>query len=364
MRPSAGMRSLAVSFPATVRDNGYFREKYPEIVADAESRALARLWARSNKAPRNLFEVEMQPYLGDAFRGAVERRVLAPGERVLDMETRAARDALAAAGLEPGDIDLIITASFLPDQVGVGNAPRLAAALGADCAAWNLETACSGSVVGFQTAAGLVRGGDYRHVLVVVSCSYSRQADERDTMSWFLGDGAGAFVVGQVDEGFGYLGGHSVHTAPTCDTFSYQIDIDDRTEEPRVHMVASERTGRVLSETATGYVRTCCQAAVKAAGVSLADIDFFIFHTPVPWFAPFAARVLEVDSARTICTNRWFSNVGPVLMPANLHHAARLGKVQHGDLVLLQSIGSVSSAGAAVMRWSAPPLGPPPAGLE
>ena len=111
-------------------------------------------------------------------------------------------------------------------------------------------------------------------------------------------------------------------------------------------------------------MRVCCQGAAEAAGVALRDIDFFIFHTPVPWFAPFAARALEVDPSRTICTNRWFSNVGPALMPANLHYAARQRKIKHGDLVLLQSIGSASSAGAVVMRWNAPPLGPAPAGLD
>ena len=360
---SVGMRSLAVAFPGIVRGNSYFRAHYPDVVAEAEKTAIARLWARSGTGPRNLFEAEMQPYLGDPFRGAVQRRVLGPGESALSIETSAANDALAAAKMSAADVDLLIVASFLPDQIGVGNAPRLAEALGARCAAWNLETACSGSVVGFKTASGLVAAGQHENVLVVASCTYSRFFEGGDTLSWFLGDGAGAFVVSPVKDGYGYLGGAAVHSSDTCGTFSFELHKDAH-DDPWVHMVASPKTGHVLAETATRYVRECCLGAVKAAGVSLSDIALFVFHTPVPWFARFAARALEVDPERTVCTNRFYANTGPALMPGNLHYAARKGRLRDGDLVLLQSIGSASSAAAVVMRWNEPALGPDPDGVD
>lgn len=355
MSVSVGMRSLAVAFPSLVRSNAYFRARYPDVVAAAAEKALARLWPK--EPPQNPFTAEMQPYLADPFRGAVERRVLAPDESALSLEIRAARDALAAAGLVGTDVDGVIVASFLPNQIGVGNAPRLADAIGARCSAWNLETACSGSVVGFQVASALVRAGEHRNVLVVASCTYSRYVEERDTLSWFLGDGAGAFVVGRVDDGLGYLGGASIHSADTCGTFSYELDLDDE-GRPKIAMVASPSTGRVLAETADKYVRECCGRAADRAGVRLSDIALFVFHTPVPWFAPFAARALGVDPARTTSVNHWTANIGPALMPANLHHAAATGRLRRGDLVMVQSIGSASSAAAAVMRWNEPGLGP------
>ncbi|MBI2395611.1 MAG: 3-oxoacyl-ACP synthase [Deltaproteobacteria bacterium] len=355
MSISVGMRSLATAFPRIVRNNAHFRERHPEVVAAAEEKALARLWQKG--APRNPFASEMEPYLADPFRGAVERRVLAPDESALSIELKAAQEALAAARLGGRDVDCIIVASFLPNQIGVGNAPRLAEAIGARCAAWNLETACSGSVVGLQTASALVRSGEHRQVLVVASCTYSRYVDERDTLSWFLGDGAGAFVVGPVEEGLGYLGGTSIHSADTCGTFSWELEVDEE-GYPRIGMVASPSTGRVLAETAEKYVRECCVRAADRAGVRLSDIELFVFHTPVPWFAPFAARVLGVAPERTTSVNAWTANIGPALMPANLHHAARLGRLRRGDLVMVQSIGSASSAAAAVMRWNEPALGP------
>ncbi len=351
-----------MAFPGVVRDNGHFRALYPDVVAAAEKTALARLWARTGEPPRNLFEEEMQPYLRDAFRGSIERRVLGSGESALTLETRAAADALAAAGMSAADVDLIVVASFLPDQIGVGNAPRVAGALGARCAAWSMETACSGSVVGLKTACGLVAAGEHQNVLVVASCTYSRFVHGSDSLAWFLGDGAGAFVVSPVEEGLGYLGGHATHSSDTCGTFSFELENVDGA--PWVHMVASPKTGRVLAETATRYVREVCEGAARAAGVSLSDIALFVFHTPVPWFARFAARALEVDPAKTVCTNRFYANTGPALMPGNLHYAARKGRLRRGDLVLLQSIGSASSAAAVVMRWNEPALGPDPEGVD
>lgn len=358
MSISVGMRSLAIAHPSVVRTNDYYRQMYPEVVAEVEKNALARLWKGAEQASKNLFSAEMQPYLADPFRGAVERRVLGPGESALSLEKKAAEDALRAAGVAADEIDLVLVSSFLPDQIGVGNAPRLAEALGMKCAAWSMETACSGSVVGFQTASGLVKAGQHEKVLVVTSCTYSRYVDERDTLSWFLGDGAGAFVVGRVEDGYGFLGGKSIHSADTCGTFSYDLEIDKTTGEPKIAMNASAKTGRVLAETATHYVREVCLGAAEASKVSLSEIDFFVFHTPMPWFAPFAARALEIDPKKTVCTNRWYGNTGPALMPGNLHYAAKQGLIQKDDLVLIQSIGSASSAGAVVVRWGDVGLGP------
>jgi 3-oxoacyl-[acyl-carrier-protein] synthase-3 len=220
---STGILALGVSLPETIRTNDDYRRKQPELVADAERRALSRLWSRQGARPPALgvWDAEMEPYLGDPFRGTVERRVLAPGETALSMEIRAASLVLSAASLRPGDVDLAIVVSFLPDQLGVGNSAFLARELGLACAAWNLESACSGALVALQTACALVSTGRHANALVVVSCSYSRYIDERDTLGWFLGDAAAAFLVGATPPGVGLLGTQIVHTAATCGSFYY-----------------------------------------------------------------------------------------------------------------------------------------------
>ena len=356
------MRGLAVSFPRTERTKAYWRAKYPEMIATAEQQTLAKVWdsAATKGTPANAFDAEMAAYVADPFRGTDRRRVLAPGETALSIELRAAEGALAAARMAPSDIDLMIVHSFLPDQIGVGNAAFLSGALGLKGAAWNLETACTSTVVAFQTACALVRAGEYKNVLCVISCTYSRAADEDDSVSWFLGDGAAAFVVSAAPEGEGLLGAKVVNTAVTCGTFYYDLVNEPAERGPRVRMLATPKTGKVLRDTAQPFLIECCEGALAAAGKSLSDIDYFVFNTPTAWFANFAARALGIDRGRVADTHELYANIGPVLTPVNLHHAAHAGHIKPGSLVLMYAIGSVSSAGAAVVRWGDVALGPMP----
>jgi 3-oxoacyl-[acyl-carrier-protein] synthase-3 len=289
----------------------------------------------------------------------VERRVLAPGETALSMELRAARAVLAAAQRSPGDVDLAIVGSFLPDQIGVGNSAFLARELGLSCAAWNVESACSSALAGLRTAAALVATGQHERALVVSSCSYTRYVDDRDTLGWFFGDAAAAFLVGPTPPGFGLLGAEGVHTGETCGSFYYDI-FDDPAAGPRVRIQASAASGQLIRDASEGYVRRCCEGAARAAGVTLAEIDFFVFNTPVAWFATFAAHVLGVDPGKTLSTYPRYANIGPAVLPVNLYEAAATGRIRAGDRVLLFTIGSVSSAGAVVMRWGDVALAPPP----
>lgn len=173
---AVGLRSLAVSLPGTVRTNAYFIERQPELVARAPEKSLARLFATSAQTTGDsrAFDGAMQPYVNDPFRGAVERRVLLPGETVVEHERRACARAMQAMAVGPDQIDLLLVGSFQPDQPGIGNAAFLARALELRCPAWNLESACSSSLVALQTARALVLAGDAELVLVAISCSYSR----------------------------------------------------------------------------------------------------------------------------------------------------------------------------------------------
>lgn len=357
---AVGMRSLAIQFPRTVRTTDYWRHKHPSMVAAAEQKMLAKLWSPEDGSHTDPFDIEMRPYLGDPFRGADEQRVLLSHETSLSLQVTAARDALAAARFEPRDIDLTIVTTFYSDLLDTGNAAYVAKELGLGGLAFNLETACSSSVVAYHTACGLVRAGLYKRALVVVGCRYSHVLDETDSLAWFSGDGAAAFVVGEVPAGEGFLGHKSEHTAETCGAFRAEIVVDPAVG-PQIRMRGNPKAGKVLREASFTHLGSTCEGAARAAGVALSDIDFFVFHTPTPWFAAFAARALGIDRSRTISVNKLYSNIGPALMPANLYHAALEGRIKKGDLVLVHAVGSVSSASAVVMRWGDVALGPPPA---
>jgi 3-oxoacyl-[acyl-carrier-protein] synthase-3 len=289
----------------------------------------------------------------------VRRRVLSEGESSITLELEAARRALDAAKMRPEDVELTIVSSLVGDTIGAGNAAYLAARLGLRGAAWNLETACSSSAVALQTAGAMIRSGEYRNVLAVASCSYSREAPENDTLAWFVGDGAGAFVVAPCGENEGILGTKTIHTAETCHAFYYEMAASENAP-PKLRMRWNPELGRVIRETSIGYLRTCCMSALDSAGVKLSDIDFFVFNTPTAWYARFCTDALGVDFARTIDTYPLYANMGPALLPTNLYRAARDGRLRPGDLVLIYTIGSTSTASASVMKWGDVALGPDP----
>jgi 3-oxoacyl-[acyl-carrier-protein] synthase-3 len=238
----------------------------------------------------------MTPYTRDPFRGTVERRVLGPGESSIMLETRVARAALEAAKLASEEVDLMIVASMFPDQRGPGNAAYVAGELGLRCAAWNLEASCAGTQVSLQVASNMVRAGGYRNVLVVTSCTYSRFGDTaNDTLSFAWGDGASAFVVGEVGEGQGLLSTKAVNASATCGMFFNEVETD-RQGKVREYITAGKNAGKLFRERA--FAEECSRGALAAAGVTVDDIDLFVFFSATAWQHQFTAQVLGADPAR------------------------------------------------------------------
>ena len=362
MNHPVGIRSLAVSFPNLIRTNDYWIEKSPDLVAQNKPRRVKLprpAEPSSDNSGLDIWSQEVAPYLPDPFRGSVERRVLAPDESALTLEYRAAKDALEAAQLSPDEVELAIVTSLFPEQIGLGSAAYLARKLELKCPAWNLESTCSSAIIALQNACALVQAGEYRNVLVVVSHIGSNSVDEEDTLSWSIGDGAGAFVVDSLQPNLGILGSKIVPTAATCGAYSYEL-VTDAQGNSRMRTRTGENAS-MLAETAVDFVRTCCEGAAAAAGVSLDRIDFFAFNTPTAWYASVCTRALGIAPERTINLYPRYANIGPVFAIANLYHAAIDGKIRENDLVLVYTNGAAATAAATVMRWGNVALGPVPA---
>jgi len=359
---SVGIRSLAVSFPSIIRTNNYWHRHYPELVAQAEPKR-ARLYrpavSTSEINGLEIWSQEVKPYLSDPFRGNVERRVLSPDESSLTLECQAARDTLAAAKLAPEEVELAIVTSLFSEQIISGNAAYLTCQLELRCPVWNLDSTCSSALVALQNAYALVQTGEYNNVLVVISHIGSKSVDEGDTLSWSMGDGAGAFVVDTLKPNQGILGTKVVPTAVTSSAYLHELTTDTD-GKPQIRT----RTGKnasLLAETAVDFVRTCCAGAIAAAGVTLDQIDFFAFNTPTAWYANVCTRALGIEPERTINLYPQYANIGPVLPIANLYHATLEGKIRENDLVLVYTNGAGATAAATIMCWGDVALGQVPA---
>jgi 3-oxoacyl-[acyl-carrier-protein] synthase III len=362
MTHAVGIRSLAIRFPRSIRTNQYWVQTFPNWVAQTpqrQARSPRSTECTGNETGLDIWLQEVTPYLADPFRGSVNRHVLSADESARMLECRAAQAALDAANLAPEDIDLAIAAALFPETVGPGHAAHLARDLGLTCPAWNLESTCSSALIALQNAQALVQTGVYRHVLIVVSQMGSQAVHMADTLSWSMGDGAGAFVVSPVQAGQGILNTTILSTANTCGAYRYDLAID-----PQGQPWLQTRTGEdvsVLAETAVDFVRDCCQAAVRAADVSLDHIDFFVFNTPTAWYADVCVKALGIAPDRTINLYPQYANIGPVFPVANLYHAVLSEKIRENDLVLVYTNGAAATAAATVMRWGDVQLGTMPA---
>lgn len=357
-----GIKAIAVTFPDNIRTNDYYRQHYPEMIAQAEQKTLARAFSVKSSSTGNsasdIWTEEMKPYLSDPFRGAVERRVVASEDSALELEYRTAVDAIASAQMVPDDIDLMLVTSLFPDHILPGDASFLAGKLGLKGAAWNVESTCTSGLVSLQTACSLIQTGQYRNVLIVVSTTYSRFTDPNDTLAFLSGDGIGAFIVSSLGANQGILGTKIINTAETCGAFYQEFT----SEAPnQMYIRARKNTGKMFVDTTVKFLRNCCEGAAADAGVSFADIDFFVFNTPTAWYARVCTRTLGVDPERTLNLNPVYGNIGPTFPFANLYHAAQLGKIKENDLVLVYTMGSSSNGGATVMRWGKVALGTAPA---
>lgn len=361
---AVGVQSLALSFPAVLRTNRYFQERQPELVARAGEKSLARAFSTPPRPPgaaEDLWARELRPYLGDPFRGTVERRVLGPGDSSLTLLHAAALAALGAAGHTPADIDLLLVSSLFPDQPGPGDAAPLAARLGLRCGAWNLEAMCVAPWIALETAAALIRAGTYRRILIATSCTYSRSVEEDDTLAFFMGDGGAALLVAASTPGptapAQVLATKVLNTSDTIGVFYCELLAG---APPRSVVRADAQAARRIPDTVTRYLVPACEAVLAAAGARLEDVDFFVFNTPTAWYERVFAQALGVPLERTSNCYPRTANVGTVLPLANLYWAAQAGRIRPGSLVLVFAMGYACNAVATLLRWGTTALAPEP----
>lgn len=356
-----GIRSLAVSFPSIIRTNDYWQQKYPEmIISQPKRNRRNRLVVSSTEdSGLDIWSQEVASYLSDPFRGSVERRVLAEDESTLEVQCQAAIEALTAAKLDVEKIDVVIVASLFADSLAMENTAQLGQKLGLNCPVWNLESTCSSALVALQNARALIQTGEYNNALVIISHFGSNTVRETDTLAWSMGDGAGAFVVGQVKPDRGVLASKIVSTANTYGAYHHQLEIDEL-GKPRILTQTGENASS-LAETAVDCVRNCCKEAAIKAGVSLTEIDFFAFNTPTAWYANVCARALGIEPERTLNLYPYYGNIGVVFPLANLYHAVKEGKIEENSLVLVYTNGASATAAATIMRWGDVALGKEPA---
>ena len=285
--------------------------------------------------------------------GIRERRLAAEGEMTSDMGIKAARAALAAAGVEAQSIDLIVLATSTPDNTFPASAVVIQAGLGiSQGAAFDLQAVCSGFVFSLATADSLLRTGAFKRALVIGSETFSRILDWTDRTTCVLfGDGAGAVVLEAQDQ----PGGRADRGVLTVRLRSdgrhkskLYVDGGPSSTGTVGHL---RMEGREVFRHAVAMITDVVQDAFKVAGYSVADIDWFVPHQANKRIIDGSAHKLGIDPSKVVTTVDRHGNTSAASIPLALADAVADRRIKRGDLLLLEAMGGGFTWGAALLRW-------------
>lgn len=288
--------------------------------------------------------------------GIRERRVLGVDEALLALAVQAGQQALAQAGLEPQDLDLLILATSTADDL-FGSASRLAAMLGANRAvAFDLTAACTGFVFAVGTAAQFLTTGFYRTALVVAADGLTRWVDWQDRSSCVLfGDGAGAVVLEQCPENQ-LLGlelrsdgrGADMLTMPLV---GEPLDLGHDLVVHDPHYGKIFMNGREVYRFAVREVPAVVEKALHRAQISPNQVDWYVLHQANQRILDAVAERLQVSTTRFATTLANYANTSAASIPITLCDWSESGQLQKGHLLVMAGFGAGLTWGALVCRW-------------
>ena len=273
--------------------------------------------------------------------GIEERRIAAPGERLFELAAAAAERALAAAGISPGQIDLVIVATTSNDELMPGASPRVAAAIGAARAgAIDVNAACTGFVAALSVACGQIESGRAENVLVVGADLMSRITDPADrNTSCLFADGAGAVVMR------GAAAGRIGPVVLGADGANA-----DLLRTPRETGV-TEMQGHETFKHAVDRMSEVTLQALDASGLGLEDVDVFVYHQANARILRSVGERLGLDPARLLDCIAKFGNTSAASIPVALEEARLTGALAPGARVLIAAFGAGLTWGATVVEW-------------
>ncbi len=281
--------------------------------------------------------------------GIRSRHVAADGQLASDLAFPAAQRAMKAAGVEAGDIDMLIVATTTPDMIFPSTACILQSKLGiAGGPAFDVQAVCSGFVYGLTIADLFIRAGQAKHVLIVGTEVYSRILDWTDRGTCVLfGDGAGAVVVAASDTPgilAAKLHADGSHKDMLCVPGS--VNGGKVWGTPFVRM-----DGGSVFKFAVRVFEEVAHEVLDAAGLKVADLDWFVPHQANIRIMEATARKLGLPAEKLIATVHHHGNTSAASIPLALDEAVRDGRIRDGQTLLLEGVGGGFTWGAVLLRW-------------
>jgi 3-oxoacyl-[acyl-carrier-protein] synthase-3 len=276
--------------------------------------------------------------------GIRSRRHAMPSERLSDLATAAGKAAVEDAGIDPTELDAVLVASTSQDEITPNAAPYVATALGAGKAnAMDIGAACTAFVTALSVGSSMIESGRAETVLVIGADALSRFTDFDDKRTAALfGDGAGAIVLGNQDGGGvgPFVFGNDAELAEA---------IIARRDDPVLRM-----DGHTTFNSATAALVNSTRDAVELAGLTLDDVDLFVYHQANARITKAVAERLELPMERVADYIGDIGNTSAASIPLALAFARDEDRLHPGDTVLVAAVGAGFTWGGAVLEWGGP----------
>ena len=288
--------------------------------------------------------------------GIKQRRKAAPGEYTSQFAVRAARQALERAGVDPLEIDLVLCATVTPDQILPSTGCVIQAELGANnAAAMDVVAACSGFLYGLTLADSMIRTGQVRYALVIGAEILTQYVDYTDRGTCVLfGDGAGAAIVGPVEEGQGILAARIRSDGRYLEQL-YSPGGGTRRPPSAETLAAGEHffkmKGNELFKVAVRSMSEISNEVLEEAGLRAEDVKIFIPHQANQRITDAVANKLNVEEGRVYSNISMHGNTSSASIPIALDECVEAGRISKGDLILMASFGGGVTWGGVLMRW-------------
>ncbi len=280
------------------------------------------------------------------------RHIAGEGETTATLAADACRAALAAAGVDAQDIDLIVLATATPDQTFPASATKVQAMLGIDdCVAFDVAAVCSGFLYAVQVVDSMIRSGVAKRALVIGAETFSRILDWEDRTTCVLfGDGAGAIVLEAQDtadaDGRGIL-----TTKLHADGRHNQLLFVDGGVSTTGTVGKLRMKGREVFRHAVTNLAAVMTESLAMAGLSADQVDWVVPHQANARILDATARKLGLAPERVVVTVDQHANTSAASVPLALDVAVRDGRIQQGQIVVLEAMGGGFTWGAAVIRF-------------
>lgn len=285
--------------------------------------------------------------------GIRQRHIAADGELTSDLALAAARQALANAGIEGSDLDIIVLATATPDNTFPATATRIQAGLGNRAgAAFDVQAVCTGFIYALAMADNMLRLGQANTALVIGAEVFSRILDWDDRATCVLfGDGAGAVVL-KAGEGAGTNRDRGVlSTHLHSDGENYKALYVDGGPGTTGTAGFIRMAGREVYKQAVVRMAECVDHALESNGLEHGDVDWLVPHQANLRIIESTGKKLDIPMERVIVTVDRQANTSAATIPLALAEATADKRVKEGQLVALTAMGGGFTWGSALIRW-------------